>query len=273
MNIKRMPKLSTNVAAGTVTELSTQNGSRASFGQITWTLKKLQVITTPISIELFETADPDFIQLMTKYTLTEMARKIDEVVFNTVDAGWTDLLDNTTNRVYLGNSSTSGKTDYSLTTFDDMNNLLYKLAEQYIPDEDVQGSDFITGEAQYWVNQNLISTLLKLKGTTNQYIWGNVQDLQSGRKIFGKNVRRVISLPSTTGVNTAFAAFGNLAYKWIGYRDGLLIDFLKEGYVLDAAGSNVSLAQASAYALRVNQLMDVQSVDESGFSRLWTAAS
>lgn len=274
-NIKRLPKVTANVAAATTTELAAPSaGTRPTIAQATWTLKKVGILTTPFSIELFETADPDMLKLLTYLTTIEMMRKEDEVMFNTSDSGWTDLLDNTTNRVYLGNSSTSGKTDYSLTTFDDMNNLLYKLSEQYIPDEDVQGSGIVgMGEAQFWVNQVLISTLLKLKGTTNQYIWGNVQDLQSGRKIFGKNVRRVLSLPSTTSTGTAFAAFGNLSYKWVGYRDGLLIDLLKEGTVLDSGGGSVSLATTSSYALRINQLMDIQTIDENAFSRLWTANS
>src|ERR1051326_4702024 len=140
-----------------------------------------------------------------------MDRKMDEISLNTTDSSWTDLLDSTTNRYYLGGSSTSGKTLDTTATFDDMAGLIFTLAEQYVPDEDVQGSRIVGGrEAQFFVNKAPIQTLLKIKGTTNQYIWGDVRELQSGRKIFGHNVRRVLSLPSSATAATQFPGSGTL---------------------------------------------------------------
>ena len=54
------------------------------------------------------------------------------------------------------------------------------------------------------------------------------RELQSGRNIFGHKVRRVISLPSSATANTQFAVFGNLQYRWVGYRPGFIIDLLRE---------------------------------------------
>ncbi len=267
--IMRLPKITANLTANTVAELSSGTGSQPTFAQATWNLKKLTVLTNPFSIEALEHARPELVQMLLNVATVEMNRKMDEVCFNTTDSAWTDLLDTTVNRYYLGGSSTSGKTLDTTVTFDDMAGLLFQLAEQYVPDEDVQGSGIVGGgEAQYFVNKSLIQNLLKIKGTTSEYIWGKVTELQSGRKIFGKNVRRVISLPSSATAATQFAVFGNLQYRWVGYRPGFIIDLLREGIV-----NGVNLAQTSAYALRINQLMDIATIDDNAFSRLSTAVS
>src|SRR5207245_2567815 len=101
-----------------------------------------------------------------------------------------------------------------------------------------------------------------------QYIWGNIQDLTMGKKIGGYPVRRVLSMPSSATASTQFAAFGNLQYVWVGYKPGFIIDLLNQGQV-----GNVNLNTASAYALRVNELLDIQHIDENAISRLSTAAS
>ncbi len=191
-NIMRLPKITANVAASTTAEAATAgNGTRPTIAQATWTLKKLTVLTTPFSIELVENARPELVTLLTKIATIELNRKEDEVLFNSSDSAWTDLLDSSVNLYKLGNAGNSGKTNMSTITFDDCANAIYTLAEQYNPDEDVQGSGIVNqGEAEFYFNQKVLTYLLALKGTTNQYIWGNVQDLQSGRKIFGKNVRR-----------------------------------------------------------------------------------
>jgi HK97 family phage major capsid protein len=268
-NIMRLPKITANMTANTVAELAGATGSQPTFAQATWTIKKLTALTNPFSIELFENARPELVQMLTNVATIELNRKEDEICFNTSDAAWSDLLDSTTNRVYLGSSSSSGKTTSGQVTFDDMAALIFQLAEQYVPDEDVQGSGMVGGGvAQFWVNKSVIQSLLALKGTTNQYIWGNVQDLQSGRQIYGHPVRRVLSLPASATAATQFACFGNLNYRWVGYKNGFMIDLLSQGNV-----GAVNLNTTSSYALRINELLDVQTIDDQSFSRLSTSAT
>lgn len=264
--IMRLPKLTANVTGNTVAELSAASSSQPTFAQATWNLKKLTVLTNPFSIELFEHARPELVQMLLNVATIEMNRKEDEVCFNTTDSGWSgQILGSSTNVVTMG----AGKTDYSNATFDDMASLIFQLAEQYVPDEDVGGSGIVGGgEAQFWVNKKLIQSLLQIKGTTAQYIWGNVQDLELRRKLFGHPVRRVLSMPSTTAVSTKFAAFGNLSYQWVGYRPGFFIDLLKEGQI-----NGTNLAATSSYALRINELLDIQTIDANAFSLLKTAAA
>jgi HK97 family phage major capsid protein len=266
--IMRLPKITANVTATTTNELAAGTGTQPTLAQVTWNMKKLTVLTNPFSIEELEHARPELVALLMHISTVEMDRKMDEICFNTADTQWTDLLDTTVNRYYLGGSSTSGKTADTTVTFDDINGLIYTLAEQYAPDSDVSGSGLIAGTAKLWCNKSLISNLLKLKGGINNYIWGDVQAPTPGRNIFGYDVHRVLSLPSSASANTQFAVFGNLAYRWVAYRPGFIIDLLREGMV-----NGVNLAQTSAYALRINQLLDVQTIDDNAFARLSTSAS
>lgn len=267
--IMRLPKITANLTGTTTNELASGTGSQPTFAQVTWNMKKLTVLTNPFSIESLEHARPELVQMLMYVSTLEMNRKMDEICFNTSDTQWTDLLDNTTNRYYLGGSSTSGKTTDATITFDDVAGAIYTLSEQYTPDEDVGGSGIVGGGvARLWVNKSVIQNLLKIKGSINNYVWGDVQAQAPGRNIWGYEVKRVLSLPSSATASTQFAVFGDLKYQWVAYRPGFIIDLLKEGTV-----NGVNLAQTSAYALRINQLMDVQCIDQNAFARLSTAAS
>src|SRR5207248_8598928 len=122
----------------------------------------------------------------------------------------TGLLQQSTNVVYLGGTSTSGKTTYTGITFDDLFNLSDELDEEYMGDNNTQGSGGISGAPSYWLSRHVINQLRKLRGD-DQYFW-DVRDLASTNKVGGFNVERVKDCTAPTTASQKFAVFGNLKY-------------------------------------------------------------
>lgn len=262
--IMRLPKLSSNVTAQSPAELGATTPSQVTLAQATWTLKKLAVLSNPISIELLYEATPNVVDMLVQWATIELNRKEDEVTFNTTDSQWSGsyLLGSNTNVVTLG----AGKTALTDVTFDDMGALIFQLAEQYVPDADVQGSGAVTGQAGFWMNKAVMQQLLKLKGTDNGYLWGEVSSLAANRQIYGYNAHRTISMPSTATTGQKFMAFGNLGYMWVAYRPGFFIDIMDQGIV-----NSTNLNENFGYSVRIGEMLDIQRIDDNALAILKTA--
>lgn len=263
--ILRIPKLTATVTAEQTSEAGTITSSQPTFDQFVLNTKKINVLTKPFSVELFETADPALVPAMIEWATREIAKKEDSLVFQTSAPG---LLSHTTNNKYLGGASTSGSTAITDTTFDDIVDLVYELDPQYIPDEDIQGSGlFTSGAARFWVPQGLIPVLAKSKGN-DQYHWANVQELKHDKMIHGFEVKRVPSMSSAPSADTRFAVFGDLGKMVCGVRPGFRIELQSQGTV-----DSVNLNETNSYAVRVTEFFDNDSIDDESFSILRTAAS
>ncbi|MGE0536645.1 MAG: phage major capsid protein [Pirellulales bacterium] len=265
--ILRIPKLTTTVTAEQTSEAGTITSSQPVFDQFVLNTKKINVLTKPFSVELFETADPALVPTLIEFATRELAKKEDNIIFSTSAPG---LLSQSTNNVILGGdgtSATSGATSIQDTTFDDMINLIYKLDPQYIPDEDISGSGMFVSEARLWVPQMLIQVLAQQKGQDN-YHWTNVQELKHNKMIHGFDVKRVPTMSSAPDVTTRFAAFGDLKKVVCGVRPGFRVELMSQGSV-----DSVNLNETNSYAVRVTEFFDADCIDDSAFSLLKTATT
>lgn len=263
----RLPKLTGGLTAYTTGEGVAGTTSQITTDQFSLQPKKITVISKPFSIELLEAGEPNLIELLTRDAVRAFGRKEDAIVFNgTNDSEFTGLLEQTTNVVYLGGSSTSGNTSYVNITHDDIFNLQNELDEEYMPDEDTQGSGGVTGEAAYWLHRSVITELRKLKGN-DQYYW-DIQSMARENRLGGFPFHRVKDLRASTTADTKFGVFGNLKNVWVGYRPGIRTDMLREGQV---DGQN--LATTSTMSLRFNEFWDHDVIDDESLAILSTAAS
>lgn len=265
--IIRLPKLTGGLTAYGRTELQAGTPSQLTFSQFVLQPKTFTVLSAPVSLEMMEAGDPQIASIITADAARSFGRVEDQALFQgNSSIGVTGLLQQSTNVVYLGGSSTSGKTSAAQITFDDLFNLSDELDEEYLPDEDTEGSGVIGGEVGYWLNRRTISALRKLRGD-DQYFW-DVRDMASENKIGGFPFHRCKDCVHSTSASTKLAVFGNLAYTYVGYRPGIRIDKLQEGTV-----SGVNLATSAAYAFRFVEFWDHDVIDEEAISVLSTSAS
>lgn len=264
--IKRFPKLTAGLTAYTRSEGVGATTSQITTAQFTLQPKSITVLTAPFSIELLETADPNLIELLTQQGVLSFGRKEDEALWVGSDSQFTGLMEQTTNNVILGGSSTSGKTAITNITFDDLFDLENELDEQYTPDADTENSGGLPGAANYWFNKNAYNALRKLKGDDQYYM--DVSTMIRDREIQGYKFKRISDLPSAPATNTRFGVFGNLAYVWMGHRPGIRTDMLKEGMV-----GGVNLGTTGQYAMRWIEFVDFATVDDEALSIMKTATT
>lgn len=254
--ILRIPKLTATLTAEQTAEASTITSSEPTFDQFVLNTKKINVLTKPFSVELFETADPALVPALIEWATREIKKKEDSLVFGTSSPG---LLSHSTNKVTLG----SGDTALDKVDFDDMVNMIYELDPHYIPDEDIQGSSlFSSGAARFWLPQALVKNLAKVKGNDN-YHWTNVQELKHNKNIHGYDVKRVPSISSSPSAGDNVAVFGDLGYMVCGVRPGFRIELQSQGTV-----DSVNLNETNSYAVRVTEFFDNDSIDDEAFSIL-----
>lgn len=262
----KIPKITAGLTGRKLAELTDATVDKPTWAQLELDPQKVVAMTDVFSHEMFVKANPAIIPVLTKLAVIALGRKESEIMFVGADSGFDGILENTTNNVYLGNSSTSGMTAITDTTFDDMANLENALDEHYVPDEDVQHAMGINGSANYYFNKALANVLAKEKGNDN-YHWKRVEEGKN-RMIHGYNYHRVIDMPSAPSTNTAFAAFLNPSFYYLATHPGIYVDLLKEGTV-----NSVNMATAAGMALRFIEYIDGDLVDDNASAVLSTAAS
>jgi HK97 family phage major capsid protein len=265
--ILRLPKMTGGLTAYGRTEMQGGTTSQLTFSQFVLQPKTFTVFSKPVSLEMMEAGDPAIADLITQDASRSFGRREDVALFQGDDTiGVTGLLEQSTNVVYLGGASDSGKTSAAQITFDDLFNLQDELDEEYMPDEDTQGSGGIQGGAEYWLHRRVINQLRKLRGD-DQYFW-DVRDMASTNQIGGLRYHRCKDAVYTTTANTKFAVCGNLSSVYVGYRPGIRIDMLKEGIV-----DNVNLGTSVAYAFRFVEFWDHDVIDDEALAILSTSAT
>ncbi|MEP7233956.1 MAG: phage major capsid protein [Ignavibacteriota bacterium] len=202
--------------------------SKATFGRLTLTAKKLAAIY-PISNELLDDANIDIYNTIVRIFTNVFALEEDTQVFNGTGSPFTGIL-NTSDvaTTYLGGSSSSGKTKYIDIVFDD----LIALVQSLTPANQRGASLFI--------EQNTLTDLLKKKDTNNRYLWeltsvaqpivSNAQGLTDSKLTFRgfpivvmPNGILIDGYDSGAHAGTPFAIFGNLktAGCWLGQHGGM----------------------------------------------------
>jgi HK97 family phage major capsid protein len=209
-------------------ENTTIPASKATFGRLTLTAKKLAAIY-PISNELLADANIDIYNTILRIFVNVFAEEEDIQVFRGSGTPFTGILGTAgVNTVYQGGSSTSGQTKFIDITFDD----LIALVQSQPP--------AMQRDAALFMEQNTLTELLKRKDSSSRYLWdltsatepdiAGKQGLDS-RKLTFRGFPIVILPPgimietydSDPHPSIPFVAFGNLkqAGCWFGRHGGM----------------------------------------------------
>ncbi len=209
-------------------ENTTIAASKATFGRLTLTAKKLAAIY-PISNELLADANIDIYNTIVRIFTNVFAQEEDAQVFSGSGSPFIGIL-NTSGVIStpLGGSTTSGKTKYIDIVFDD----LIRLVNSLSPAQQRGASLFI--------EQNTLTDLLKLKDSSSRYLWdltsAILPSVASTQGLTGSGLSfrgfPIVVMPNGILINsydsgshaaTPFAIFGNLrtAGCWLGQHGGM----------------------------------------------------
>lgn len=209
-------------------ENTTIPASKATFGRLTLTAKKLAAIY-PISNELLADANIDIYNTILRIFVNVFAEEEDIQVFRGSGAPFTGILGTAgVNTVYQGGTSSSGKTKFIDITFDDLIALV-----QSQPPAMQRG-------AALFMEQNTLTELLKRKDSSSRYLWdltsAILPDVAGAQGIGGRGLSfrgfPIVVLPSGILIETydsdphpetPFVIFGNLktAGCWLGRHGGM----------------------------------------------------
>jgi HK97 family phage major capsid protein len=100
----------------------------------------------------------------------------------------------------------SGNTNFSAITADDLSLMIAKL-------------DGLKKQgARFWMHGQILHYIRNLKDSNDRPIFIETVGAPMSGTIWGYPYSEVIKMPSTSGANTAFVAFGNLRYFSVGRR-------------------------------------------------------
>lgn len=227
-NVLNVSTLAGKPSAAWTDENTTIAASRATFGRLTLTAKKLAAIY-PISNELLDDANIDIYNTIVRIFTNVFAQEEDVQVFRGNGTPFTGILNTGgVTTTYLGGSASSGKTKYIDVNFDDLINLVQSLS----PAQQRGASLFI--------EQNTLTELLKQKDANDRYFWDLTNSIlpsvASGQGLSGSGLSfrgfPIVVLPngilvetydSSSHASAPFAIFGNLknAGCWLGQHGGM----------------------------------------------------
>ncbi|HET9137717.1 MAG TPA: phage major capsid protein [Candidatus Kapabacteria bacterium] len=228
-NVLNVSTLASTPTVTWVDENAAITASKATFGRLTLTAKKLAAIY-PISNELLADANIDVYNTIVRIFATVFAQEEDTQVFNGSGSPFTGILTTSgVNTVYLGGGSTSGKTKFIDITLDDMISLVQSLSPAYQRD------------AAIFLEQQTLTELLKKKDDNDRYLWDLSSAILPGvAKAEGLSASNSLSFrgfpivvmpngllttvfDSSAHAETPFAIFGNLktAGCWLGQNGGV----------------------------------------------------
>jgi HK97 family phage major capsid protein len=209
-------------------ENTTIPASKATFGRLTLTAKKLAAIY-PISNELLADANIDIYNTILRIFVNVFSEEEDIQVFRGSGAPFTGILGTAgVNTVYQGGSSSSGKTKFIDITFDD----LIALVQSQAP--------AMQRGAALFMEQNTLTELLKRKDSSSRYLWDHTSailpDVNGAQGLAARGLSfrgfPIVVLPSGILIETydsdphpetPFVIFGNLktAGCWLGRHGGM----------------------------------------------------
>lgn len=265
-----VPRLSATVTVTFPGEATAGTASQPVFEQVILASKTC-VGLTPMSNELLEDANISVVDLLTELFAEAIAGKIDEMGLAGTGSPFTGILSDTgVTRVYAGNSSTSGKTTFTLAATPDYCRDLISNVKPW----SLQGAAFI-------MHRTVWSLVQQTKASTSGEYFisaanpvmvpnGAQQGFPSAMAgtLWGYPVYLSDKMPTTTAVSTKFIIFGNLKHVWMGVRKEIGISISQ-----DATVGGVSLYEANMSAVRVVNRWAVAVGLPTAFSALSTSAS
>lgn len=274
-NILNVSTLAGKPTVQWVDENNVINASKATFGRLTLTAKKLAAIY-PISNELLQDANIDVYNTIVRIFANVFAQEEDTQVFRGNGTPFTGILNTAgVNTTYLGGSSASGKTHFPDVTFDDMISLVQSLAPAYQRD------------AAIFIEQNALTELLKKKDANSRYLWDLTNAILPNVAPNGASATSTLSfrgfpivvlpngiLTTTYDANphpsTPFAIFGNLktAGAWLGQRGAMDVRIS-----FDATADSVNAFTNDLQMMRLTERIAFGVAQPSYLSVLSTSAS
>jgi len=202
----KLPAEATLVSAYWANEAAAPTASNPTFDQITLTAKKLGCLTAGISTELLADSAMDIVSMITEQMMYAQGQELDNQTLNGTGSPWSGVLSAAAGySVVLGTGSTS----FSAINADNVRNLIRKLSAI----DSANGQFIYSKDIQYYIDI--------LKDTTGRYIYREPSGDRPGA-LWNRPVFESAQAPaeSASAVSTAFVAFGDWRYFYLGRRMG-----------------------------------------------------
>lgn len=260
-NSRIIPKLASSVAVFWTEEGGKKQGTKATFGVITQTLKKLAAIV-PLTEELVEDTDIDVVKLVAELFVEACSIEEDLQFFTGDGTVWTGLLNTTA----IADLAIKTGAAFDKVTADDLLALQSKVA---------RGA---RRNGKYFMHTSIIDVVRSLKDTNGQYIYKDAPTSGGISTIWGKPVVEVEAMPGVDTPSQAskhFVIFGDMKLGAIyGDKKDMRVKLLDQATIVDADGTtNINLAQEDMIGVRVVKRVGYVVANEKALARLKTKAS
>lgn len=237
-NSRVIPKLNSSVAVYWTDEGAKKQSTKATFGVITQTLKKLAAIV-PFTEELMEDTEIDIVKLLAELIVEAVEAEEDTQYFMGTGTPWTGLL----NTVGIPSIAIATGTTFADITASDLLAMQGKVKKK------------ARATAKYYLSSSVMDLVRGLKDYNGQFIFRDVQLTGDVPRLFGKEVVEVDVMPGqdeAVQTNKVFVLFGDLKLGAIyGDKKDLRLKLLTEATVFDVDNSTeINLAQQDMVALR-----------------------
>lgn len=199
-----LPKEATLAAVAWTDEETAATEGSPTFGQVSLTAKKLDGLAT-VSNELLQDSGIDITGLLSEQFGYAVSAELDNQVLNGTGSPCSGTL---TSAVGADVKLSSGNTNFSAITADDLSNAIYQLEGGYLAD------------AQFIVNRIGLHYIRTLKDSNNAYVFAKPGNGVPGT-IWEHPYFMSHKITNTSAAETAFISFGNYRYFYIGRRLGV----------------------------------------------------
>lgn len=237
-NERKVPTIGSSVTVSWVNEGAKKPGTKAVFGLVTQTLKKLAAIV-PLTEEVIEDSAINLTELIATLFAEAVATEEDAQFFAGSGSPWTGIL----------NNASVVKTTTQLDP---------SLKDRTLADDLLTMQDSIPAKAaanaKYYMNRTWLTVIRTLKDANGNYIYQNPGQGQPAT-LWNKPVTLVDSMPAFSEVQAGdqFVIFTDLKQTCIfGDKQELRVKMLDQATITDADGSTViNLAEQDMVAVRV----------------------
>lgn len=191
-----------------VAEKTAPTKSDPSFGQVSLEAKKLFCLTNPVAQELLDDADIDIVSLLNDQMQYAQGLELDNQALNGTGNPCSGVLSAAAGfSVVMG----SGLVNFSSVTADHFRSMIRKLSAA-----DAAVGAFVYGkDVQYYADT--------LKDSQQRYIYREPSGVRPAA-LWNRDIIESVKAPAeaNSAVSTAFAAFGNWKYFYVGRRKGAM---------------------------------------------------
>ena len=248
-DILNIPKISGKPSVNWISEGGQIATGEPTIGQVQLTTKKAGLIV-PVTTELFEDADVDIINLLSRIFAEALAEAEDTQGFTGDGTVFTGVLNASGVNVV---TMPTGKTSFNDVTADDLINLISAVPTR------------IAGKSYFVMHRSVLAKIKTLKDGNGSYLFN-----PTDKTIWGYPVITTDVMPSITdsAADRAFIVFGDLSYIYLGDRKVMSVSLADQATV----GSD-NLFEKDMIALRVTERVAIAVAMPEAFAVLKTAAS